>query len=274
MGDAEIASTCGEVVGGANAAAASTSLKAAERELARIDKVLEKAQERAKTAQEAAVQNVSELREAMSTLADSMRGGGEVKMAQQELKASVRNLGSAFQRLKTASEARSKAYVLQRKSARSASECSAACKQANACQAMADRDCVRSDEELVSSKALRIECEAEIDRLRSTAAEVEAEEASCRRKRDELKASLGAAKLELKAARTAEKESASGRDAVYKHYARAGNDMKVELAVVRSSAEDEQKALSAIQALKAEAYDANQVVEAYEAKKKPRLEGD
>merc|ERR1712139_66185 len=134
---------------------------------------------------------------------------------------------------------------------------------------MMDRDCARSVDELDSSKARRIECETEIDRLRSTTVEAEAEEASSRRKRDELKASLGAAKLELKAARTAEKERASGRDAVYKHYARAGNDVKEELALVRSSAGDEQKALSAIQALKAEAYDANQVVEAYEAKKRP-----
>jgi hypothetical protein len=269
--DVAIASKCRDVVGGISAAAASTSLKGAERELARVEKALEKAQERARVAHEC---DASELREAMSALADSMRGAGEVKTAQQDLKTCVRNLISAFQRLKTSSEARSKAYALQRKSAKSASACSASCRQAKAWQTMVDGDCTRLVEAVDSARARRIACETEVERLRNKTVEMETEEANCKRKRDELKTSLCEAKSKVKCARIAEKDSASGRDATYKHFARAGNEMKDELAVVKTSAEDEQKAISAVQALKAEAYDANQVVEAYEAKKRPRLEGE
>merc|ERR1712217_260897 len=104
----------------------------------------------------------------------------------------------------------------------------------------------------------------------------EESEAGQKRKRDELKTLLGNTKQSLKVAKTAEREAASGRTSLYKHYAKANDGIKKELEAakssVKASADEEQKAMSAIQALVGEAYDANQVVEAYEAKRKPRGE--
>ena len=73
----------------------------------------------------------------------------------------------------------------------------------------------------------------------------------------------------MKSARLAEKSLAAERTALYKHYAAADESMKDALKSARLSeqtaAEERRKAVAAIQALKAEEYDANQVIEAYAA---------
>jgi len=98
-----------------------------------------------------------------------------------------------------------------------------------------------------------------------------------KRRREELKAELAGAKQGLKAAKAAEKEAICGRDALYKHYAKGGDGAKDEAASAGSAAgaaaEERQRAVEAIQALKGEVYDANQVVEAYESKRR-RVEAD
>jgi len=73
----------------------------------------------------------------------------------------------------------------------------------------------------------------------------------------------------------AEREATAGREAVYKHYSKAEASVKKELkATTRASKAEEAKAISAIVALQEEEYDANQVEEAYEAKHKPRADGE
>merc|ERR1712130_21338 len=104
------------------------------------------------------------------------------------------------------------------------------------------------------------------------------QEIARKRKREECKTALSEIKQTLKSARFSVKEATAKREALYKHYAKGDGSVREELEVARSSARasaaEQQKAIAAIQALKAEEYDANQVVEAYESRKKPRLEGD
>lgn len=78
----------------------------------------------------------------------------------------------------------------------------------------------------------------------------------------------------MKAARFTEKEATAGRAALYKQYAKADEGLKDGLKAAGQSAkvaaEEQQKAMEAIQALKEEQYDADQVIVAYEARKKAK----
>merc|ERR1711920_271376 len=128
----------------------------------------------------------------------------------------------------------------------------------------------------IACQSRRSACEASLEDKKLACNAAEENEAGQKRKREELKTLLGNTKQSLKVAKTAEREAASGRTSLYKHYAKANDGIKKELEAakssVKASADEEQKAMSAIQALVGEAYDANQVVEAYEAKRKPRGE--
>eukprot|EP00913_Durusdinium_trenchii_P022289 g20942.t1 len=117
------------------------------------------------------------------------------------------------------------------------------------------------------------ELEQQLSEAQQQCLEVEEAERTRQRKRDEWRASISEAKESLKSARLAEKTAAAERSfadstALYKHYAQADEALKDALKDARSAeraaAQERQKAIAAIQALKAEAYDANQVVEAYD----------
>merc|ERR1712014_288665 len=121
-------------------------------------------------------------------------------------------------------------------------------------------------------------CEAEIEKTRSANEECDSREVGLKRKREELKTACAETKQSLKSARAQEKEAHSSRDALYKQFSKGGNAVKEELAnvkeVARASAEEQEKAFAAVQALKEEEYDANQVVVAYELKRKPKQEDE
>lgn len=78
----------------------------------------------------------------------------------------------------------------------------------------------------------------------------------------------------MKSARLAEKGAAAERTALYKHYAAADETLKGALRSARlneqTAAEERRKAVAAIEALKAEEYDANQ---ARHGRKWPRRAG-
>merc|ERR1712194_383564 len=123
-----------------------------------------------------------------------------------------------------------------------------------------------------------IASETELE-LASVACTAAAEhETGAKRKREACKGTLGEVKQSLKSARISQKEATAKRESLYKHYAKADGSVRENLEVARSSAKasaaEQQKAIAAIQMLQDEEYDANQVVEAYESKKKPRLEGE
>jgi len=254
---------------------AQAAMKVADKERARAEKALEKAQERAKDAHENAAAMLPDLREVWGSLAESLYGATDgvlqrdVKSVAQDVKSSIRNLCAAWQSVKSAFDSCNKATALRRKSARGQAVAAAGCSEAHARILCADTACKHAAAEAAACAARRVSCEANLENARAASLAVSTEEVGLKRKRDECKVSLAEAKMSLKSARMVEKEAATGRDAVYKHYSKAGEIVKDELAAVKSSAEEQAKALSAIQALKEEAYDANQVVVAYEAKKKP-----
>nr|QDO16211.1 DNA excision repair protein ERCC-6 [Lingulodinium polyedra] len=278
--DVAIAAKHAEPSEEAQCKALQAALKAAEKEAAKAEKAAERAAERAASSQEQAAQAVSDLREAAASLADALYGLGEgtlqrhVKAAQQRLKASARGLGTAWQAVRAAHEARTKAEGLHRKAARAATTAVLACKEAEGRAAAAGREQARAAEEAGASRARRASCEAEVEGARAACAAAGEQEAGQKRRREELREALSEAKQRLKSARVAEREATAGREALYKHYARTGDGAKEEVAVSRASAEEQQKAIEALQALRDEEYDANQVVEAYESKRKPRPEGE
>merc|ERR1712046_62056 len=124
----------------------------------------------------------------------------------------------------------------------------------------------------------RSTCEAKLEAAKVACAAAGEHESEKKRKRDSCKGLLSEVKQSLKSARLAEKEATAKRDALYKRYAKADGSVREELEVVKStaraSAAEQQKAIAVIQVLKDEEYDANQVAEAYESRKKPRLETD
>merc|ERR1719183_2667841 len=121
-------------------------------------------------------------------------------------------------------------------------------------------------EEAAAEEALcRAKREArEAEALAAEAVKVKAEafEVDWKRRRDELRAGLGAAHLETLKSRAAAQEAAERRSALQAWCARAEN-LHLQL---------EASKFSAVEALRAEAYNSKQVEEAYEARKRQRHE--
>lgn len=257
-------------------------LKTAEKESARLEKVFDKAKEQSVKAQDTAAQVLSELKDIATTFADAIYATGEsttqriVKAAQTELKGTARSVWTSWQSVKAASDCKSKMSSSHRKMSRAFFKAAASCKEARARSAAADKEYAEAVDSTIACQSQRSTCEAKLEDKKLACTTAEENEVGQKRKRDELKALLGETKQSLKVAKTAEREAASGRTSLYKHYAKANDGIKKELEAakssVKASADEEQKAMSAIQALVGEAYDANQVVEAYEAKRKPRGE--
>jgi len=263
---------------------AQAASRTAEKESARAEKVAEKAIQHLAAAHEQSSGVVSELRDTLNWLADALHGVDEntlqrhIKAVQQELRASVRNVGSTYQTSKAAYDARSKADTLHRKAARVKYAAAARFKEAQARSAAADAEYEQTAKDATGCRARRATGEAEVEAARASSTAAVEREAGLKRKRDECKSSISEAKQSLKYARTQEKESSAARQTLYRQYAKADKGIKDELKdrrlSVQTSAVEQQKAVAAIQALRAEEYDANQVVEAYESRKKPRQESE
>merc|ERR1712151_854395 len=103
--------------------------------------------------------------------------------------------------------------------------------------------------------------------LQHKAAEFEEAGQKCRR--SECKAAISSARASLRPANAAEKVASADRSALLNHYSKAeAGQIKQEL---EASAISVKEAVLAVKALKAEEYDANQVEEAYQAKKKQKI---
>jgi len=127
------------------------------------------------------------------------------------------------------------------------------------------------DQALETHEQRRLAClvsERELASAEAALSVAEAEQAGEKRRRTKCKAALGAARGALRPAKAAEKEAASGKNALMGHYTRTERvQVKQELEASVTSAKE---AMNAVQALRAEEYDANQVEEAYQAKKRQR----
>mmetsp|Transcript_48006 Transcript_48006/g.129412 ORF Transcript_48006/g.129412 Transcript_48006/m.129412 type:complete len:1166 (+) Transcript_48006:3-3500(+) len=262
--------------------AAQVAASSAGKESARAEKAFEKAAKASAGAQERASQTVHDLKEAVSALAESLQGDGatlvrDVRSMQQELRASARGVAAAWQAARAAQQACCRAEGLRRRAARAAAASCAEVKEARARGLAADDAHARAEQEAAAVQLRRRACESEVEEARAAGVDAEMRGVGQKRRREELKAELAGAKQGLKAAKAAEKEAICGRDALYKHYAKGGDGAKDEAASAGSAAgaaaEERQRAVEAIQALKGEVYDANQVVEAYESKRR-RVEAD
>lgn len=281
--DVAIASKYGDAPDAKSPKDAQAALRVSEKDRARAEKAVEKAQERLSSTREASAEAVADVRGALALLAEAFeaREGAlqrDVKAAQQEMKATARSLGATWQALRAAREAASKAEVPQRKLRRAALTAAAACSELRARCAMALREYDEATTELQACRERLAAREAAVERAGSAGVTTEAQDAGRKRERDELRGELDAAKRALKASRMLEKETVSKREAVYRHFAKAGDGVKDELAAVRTdaraAADQREHAIAALQALTGEAYDPNQVVDAYESKRKAPTEGE
>jgi len=260
------------------AKAAQAAQKVADKECLRTEKASAKADESLSNAIERLGELISELREALSGLAHALHGADEkAAVAQRELNERSRSIMAAWRAHKAAWVARAKTES-QRRNAH-ASVCSAAtrCKEQEAKVAAASEDRDRIFRELESCRAKVVSSLAEVDATQAANAAATEWEAGQKRERDQCKASISETKQALKAARISEKESAANRNALYNHFssnADVKDALKAEKAAAKASAQEQQKAVAAIQALREEQYDANQVVEAYESKKRPRPDSE
>jgi len=225
---------------------------------------------------------MSEMRQTIKILADTMHGfGGQATQTlagSAELTVVIQSLPSAWQACKTASDARSKAHAMYRKAARAAYGLAAGCKEPQAKKMAADAESAKISREMEVCRNKVVTCESGVSAATAASAAAEERETTHKRKRDEHRAAIGEARQSLKSCKIAERDAAAGRNAMYKHYAQTDDKLKDALKNAKTSAqasvEEQHKAIAAIQALQAEEYDANQVVEAYESKKRPRQEAD
>jgi chromosome segregation ATPase len=263
---------------------AQTAAKHAERERSRIEKSYDKDADREIAANDSLGGMISEFKEHIGSLADALYAlddrtlQRDVKMVQQGLKTSVRTLATAFQTVKAACESRSKISTLYRKATKASCLATAAYREAQARLAASAEEHNHATKELASCKEKLSLCETRLEEAKSAHAVAEEQLSGQKRKRDEDKAALSDLKQSLKALRTGEKDATSGRECLYKSYAKTDKGVKEELKAAKASAQayaDEQhKEIEAIQALKNEAYDPNPVQEAYESKTRPQQEDD
>jgi len=240
--------------------------RSTEKEKAAAEKSMAKATVASSKATELLNQAMSEFRKTLPT----MDSGGEATRDQE--------LGNAWQDLLNLRETYAKAQAQKHRVLRGRLSAVRKLKEQNARHGAIEKDYSKTSQELQAwqGELARLEQQVATAEAQSRAAE-EAEQ-NKKRKREECRVTISEAKESLKSARLAERTAAAERTALYKHYAQADEALKDALKSARCSektaAAERQKAIAAIQALKAEEYDANQVVEAYEAKKRVRQDAD
>jgi len=223
------------------------------------------AHQHAEQAQEEASKYISALLEVGCALVKSFRAAqskrvaaNKVVIAQQEAVAAFRRVGTCWSKTRALQEAWFRASKSCRQPSRNAAALAAAsvaaAKQLLTVEAAADK--AAADEAVCHTK--REGCEAKIMFIKAKMVEAEALEVVWRRQRDQLRARLGAAYLESLKSRAAAQEAADRRSALQAWCARSENlHLQFEASTV-----------SAVEALRAEAYDTKQVEQAYEAARK------
>lgn len=230
---------------------------------------LEDLQTRVLHAQENASNCVRVLLEAGEAFVKSFRRAAASKVAVSRVLCAKEHATAAFKQLRNAWDT---ARTLQETWLRSAISCReplrvaalAADAAATASNELAEADALV--EEATADEALRrVKREArEVEITASEVAKVEADalELHWRRRRDELRAHLGTAHLDSLKSRAAALEATERRSALQAWCARTEN-LHLQL---------EASKVSAVEALRAETYNARQVQEAYEARKRQRHE--
>jgi len=260
--------------------------RAATKEQGRAEVALVKARDRADAAREGAAQATAALQEAGVAFVETfVRAEGsavlmsQVKATQQAAKASFRQLGTALQSWRLASETCAKVAALRRKAALKAIGGATAGRQAEAKVTAAANDRQEAEAAVAHTSAERSRLEKEVEVARKALADAEAKEAQEKRRKLDARSQLEEAKRAVRPAKAAEREAAQTRTALHRQFARsdaAGSGASGGVARVKAEVdalrEGAQEALNAVQALRDEEYDANQVEEAYQAKKKQKVD--
>lgn len=181
----------------------------------------------------------------------------QVKTAQSTAKATCRQVVSACSAARKAREAWGKALVARRKAFQKVSTAAVAEAGADFCYTEASREFDEATAEEEARRQEREFCESQVASAEESMAAVEAEVAGNKQRLVELKAAQPVAKEAVTAARQALKTAASEKQTLHSACS------KVEKAHMQM----EEAASSAVQMLKGEQYDANQVEQAYKSAK-------
>jgi len=251
-----------------------------EKDLLKAEGAREKAAQRAESNREAGAAAVAALVESGCAYAETLQGtepehltAAALKVMQQTAKSKFRELSSAWIKVKQLQEAWLKASHLRHRIAKKVSAAASSRAEADAWLQTVEsehEDALVAEERERSARLLCEQALLEAEAQRNSA-EVDHVGQKCRR--SECMAAIGSARAQLRPARIAEKEASAGRLALLGHYSKADRgQLKAELHAAANSAKE---AISAVRALKAEEYDANQVEDAYnqcQAKKKQRTD--
>eukprot|EP00747_Dinoflagellata_sp_TGD_P210980 gnl/TRDRNA2_/TRDRNA2_84195_c0_seq1.p1 gnl/TRDRNA2_/TRDRNA2_84195_c0~~gnl/TRDRNA2_/TRDRNA2_84195_c0_seq1.p1 ORF type:complete len:1510 (+),score=417.13 gnl/TRDRNA2_/TRDRNA2_84195_c0_seq1:75-4604(+) len=241
--------------------AAILAAKNRDRDWQRVEQAHERAQARVDAAREAVSTAVSVLAEAGQAFVDSFQKTSrrsvkaeEVHAVKKPSKVAFRELSYAWQTSRKTQESWWKATVVSRKATRKAAGAAKSLVEADKALSIVDRDYQEAAEVEAARRAEREAAEESVKGTEAACKEAETSEAQLKKRREELKAQLVAAREAIRPARIAEKEAAAERQAL------ARTCSKVE----RAHSQMELAKNTAVQHLKGEAYDADQVNKAYD----------
>jgi len=240
--------------------------RTAEKEKQTAEKAVAKVSVSGSRAVERLNQAVAEIKSALNAVTSSLHGqSGEATQAYAKVLDGIgKELAEDWRSSRAAAEAAARGAANQRRAQRARLSSNSKAREEAARHAIVQRQYAKVTQNL----------EEALQTAQAAVAEAEGRERQQKRLRDDCKTAICDAKQCLKSARLAEKEATAERTSLYKHYAKADEGLKDALKFAKSaeqaSAAERQKAIAAIKALRAEEYDANQVVEAYESKKRAR----
>ncbi|CAE7676835.1 ercc6l [Symbiodinium microadriaticum] len=250
--------------------------RAAEKEKQTAEKAVAKISVSGSRAVERLNQAVAEIKSALNAVTSGLHGqSGEATQAYAKVLDGIgKELAEDWRSSRAAAEAAARGAANQRRAQRARLSSNSKAREETSRHAIVQRQYAKVMQNLEACRARTAEDEEALQTAQAAVAEAEGRERQQKRLRDDCKAAICDAKQCLKSARLAEKEATAERTSLYKHYAKADEGLKDALKFAKSaeqaSAAERQKAIAAIKALRAEEYDANQVVEAYESKKRAR----
>eukprot|EP00931_Biecheleriopsis_adriatica_P049693 TRINITY_DN2874_c0_g1_i2.p1 TRINITY_DN2874_c0_g1~~TRINITY_DN2874_c0_g1_i2.p1 ORF type:complete len:1458 (+),score=425.55 TRINITY_DN2874_c0_g1_i2:102-4376(+) len=251
--------------------------KRGDKEHAKVNAARDKVLQRVESTRDAACKSAAALQEAGFALVDSFyaaasASSGELRATQQGARSAFRLLSTAWLAARKAQEAWCKSLNLRGTRLQQAEAADAACQEAEAQLAAAEKEQVEAEAEDAAACQAAATAAAEHAAREATLEEAELRASFVAKdRRQHLRAAVVAAKEEVKAAKASKRQAAEGRKGVIGQFSRA----EKALLGKRECAGEEAvqlSAVSAMEALKAEEYDANQVEEAYQAKKKQKCE--
>jgi len=185
----------------------------------------------------------------------------ELRVSQADVAASIQRLPEVWDEVVSAQIAWSKASVLRRAPAQRIANAAKASTEATRRATAAESEYTAATSAIEGRKKMQIMLAKNTERIEAGGNAAEVEEAEWRQKRADLKPSLGTCYLQLLRLRVAQRRAVEGRAALHERCSEA-TELKKQVDMVKSAA---------VEALQAEEYDANQVEDAYHARKRQKV---